>query len=138
MEVLHTSYIVKSKLKFIDADLEDPKTRNSYAQKTPTLTLPFLETKEGNISQSISIETFLSKKYKPEILGSNTFEKAKINQWIEFASCEIQNCAKELIYPIFKGKSENKGNNDNSTDKQLKKYLALLEKEFKKGNKYIM
>ena len=138
MEVLHTSYIVKSKLKFIDADLEDPKTRNSYAQKTPTLTLPFLETKEGNISQSISIETFLSKKYKPEILGSNTFEKAKINQWIEFASCEIQNCAKELIYPIFKGKIENKGNNDNSTDKQLKKYLALLEKEFKKGNKYIM
>ena len=92
--------------------------------------------KLGNISQSISIETFLSKKYKPEILGSNTFEKAKINQWIEFASCEIQNCAKELIYPIFKGKSENKGNNDNSTDKQLKKYLALLEKELKKGNKY--
>ena len=137
MEVLHTSYIVKSKLNFIDVDLEDHKTRNSYAQKTPTATLPFLETKEGNISQSISIEIFLSKKYKPEFLGSTVFERAKINQWIEFASCEIQNCNKDLIYPIFKGKTENK-QNDNTSDKKLKKYLALLEKEFKKGNKYII
>ena len=137
MEVLHTSYIVKSKLNFIDVDLEDHKTRNSYAQKTPTITLPFLETKEGNISQSISIEIFLSKKYKPEFLGSTVFERAKINQWIEFASCEIQNCNKDLIYPMFKGKSENKGN-DNLADKKLKKYLVLLEKEFKKGNKYII
>ena len=137
MEVLHTSYIVKSKLNFIDADLEDTKKRNSYAQKTPTTTLPFLETKNGNISESISIEIFLAKKNKPEILGSNVFERAKINQWIEFANCEIQNCAKELIYPIFKGKKpENKGN-DNE-DKKFKKYLSLLEKEFKKGNKYII
>ena len=137
MEVLHTSYIVKSKINFIDADLEDTKKRNTYAQKTPTTTLPFLETKNGNISESISIEIFLAKKHKPEILGSNAFEHAKINQWIEFANCEIQNCAKELIYPIFKGKKpENKGN-DNE-DKKFKKYLSLLEKEFKKGNKYII
>ena len=134
MEVLHTSYIVKSKINFIDADLEDTKKRNTYA---PTTTLPFLETKNGNISESISIEIFLAKKYKPEILGSNTFEHAKINQWIEFANCEIQNCAKELIYPIFKGKKpENKGNEND--DKKFKKYLSLLEKEFKRGNKYIM
>ena len=137
MEVLHTSYIVKSKINFIDADLEDTKKRNTYAQKTPTTTLPFLETKNGNISESISIEIFLAKKHKPEILGSNAFEHAKINQWIEFANCEIQNCAKELIYPIFKGKKpENKGNEND--DKKFKKYLSLLEKEFKKGNKYIM
>ena len=137
MEVLHTSYIVKSKINFIDADLEDTKKRNTYAQKTPTTTLPFLETKNGNISESISIEIFLAKKHKPEILGSNAFEHAKINQWIELANCEIQNCAKELIYPIFKGKKpENKGNENE--DKKFKKYLSLLEKEFKKGNKFIM
>ena len=137
MEVLHTSYIVKSKINFIDADLEDTKKRNTYAQKTPTTTLPFLETKNGNISESISIEIFLAKKHKPEILGSNAFEHAKINQWIEFANCEIQNCAKELIYPIFKGKKpENKGNENE--DKKFKKYISLLEKEFKKGNKFIM
>ena len=137
MEVLHTSYIVKSNLEFIDTDLEDIKTRNSYAQKTPTTTLPFLETKKGNISESISIEIFLAKNYKPEILGSNAFEHAKVNQWIEFANNEIQHCAKELIYPIFQGKKAEKQGSD-TEDKKLKKYLVLLEKEFKKGNKYII
>ena len=137
MEVLHTSYIVKAKINFIDTDLEDIQTRNGYAQKTPTTTLPFLETKKGNISESVSIEIFLAKKYKPEILGTNAFENAKINQWIEFANCEIQHCAKELIYPIFRGKKAEKQGNDNE-DKKLKKYLTLLEKEFKKGNKYIV
>ena len=137
MEVLHTSYIVKSPLTFIDADLEDMTTRNSYALKTPTTTLPFLQTNLGNISESIAIQIFLSKKYKPELLGTNVFERAKINQWIEFANCEIQNCAKELIYPIFQGKKNDNKDNDNS-DKKLKKYLIILEKEFKKGNKYIM
>ena len=137
MEVLHTSYIVKSPLTFIDADLEDMTTRNSYALKTPTTTLPFLETNSGNISESISIQIFLSKKNKPELLGTNAFERAKINQWIEFANCEIQNCAKELIYPIFQGKKNDNKDKDNS-DKNLKKNLILLEKEFKKGNKYIL
>ena len=137
MAVLHTSYIVKSPLVFIDADLEDVSKRNSYAIKTPTTTLPFLETNSGNISESNSIQIFLSKKYKPEILGTNMFERAKINQWIEFANCEIQNCAKELIYPIFKGKKNDIKENENS-DKKLKKNLILLEKEFKTGKKYIM
>ena len=137
MEVLHTSYIVKSKINFVDADLEDTAKRNSYAQKTPTTTLPFLQTKNGNISESISIEMFLAKKHKPEILGADAFERAKINQWIEFANCEIQNCAKELIYPIFRGKKPEIKGNDNE-DKKFKKYLVLLEKEFKKGNKYII
>ena len=114
MEILHLSNLVKSSLNFIDSDLEDIKTRNSYALKTPTSTLPFLETKKGNISESNSIEIFLAKKYKPDMLGKNIFENAKINQWIEFANCEIQNCAKELIYPIFQGKKPgNKEKNDN-------------------------
>jgi glutathione S-transferase len=108
MEILHTSNIIKSKLDFIDIDLEDINKRNKYAQKTPTATLPFLETKNGNISESKSIEIYLANKYKPDILGNNIFEKSKINQWIEFANCEIQNCINELIYPIFKGKKKKK------------------------------
>ena len=104
MEVLHTAFIIKAKMDFENADLEDVSKRNTYAQKTPTTTLPFLETEYGNISESMSIETFLAKKFKPELLGANLFQKAKVNQWIEFGSCEIQNCLKEIIYPIFSWK----------------------------------
>ena len=137
MEVLHTSFIIKAKLDFEDIDLENISKRNSYAQKTPTTTLPFLETPQGNISESISIETFLAKKYKPDLLGRNLFEKAKVNQWIEFGGCEIHNCLREIIYPIFNWKEFNKELHDNA-NKKLKQYIILLEKELNHGKKYIL
>jgi len=108
MEILHISNIIKSKIDFTDVDLEDINKRNKYAQKIPTDTLPFLETKNCNISESKSIKIYLANKYKPDVLGINIFEKAKINKWIEFANCEIQNYINELIYTIFKGKKKKK------------------------------
>ena len=137
MEVLHTAYIIKAKIDFENADFDDLSKRDSYAEKTPTATLPFLETEYGNISESISIETFLAKKYKPELLGENMFEKAKVNQWIEFGACEIQRCLKEIIYPIFQWKEYNKELADSENNK-LKKYLLVLEKELSHGKKYIL
>jgi len=137
MEVLHTSFLVKAKIDFEDTDLEDVNKRNSYAQRTPTTTLPFLETKEGNISESLSIETFLANKFKPDLLGSNTFERAKVNQWIEFASCEIQKCLQDIIYPIFNWREYNKEASDES-NKKLKQYIIILEKELSDGKKYIL
>ena len=137
MEVLHTSYLIKAKILLEDADLEDVSKRNTYAQRTPTTTLPFLETPQGNISESISIETFLIKKYKPDLLGTNIFERAKINQWIEFGSCEIQQCQKEIIYPIFNWKELNKELADKA-NKKLRKNILILEKELSHGKKYIL
>ena len=137
MEVLHTSYLIKAKILFEDADLEDVSKRNTYAQRTPTTTLPFLETPQGNISESISIETFLINKYKPDLLGTNTFERAKINQWIEFGSCEIQQCQKEIIYPIFNWKELNKELADKA-NKKLRKNIIILEKQLSHGKKYIL
>ena len=137
MEVLHTSFLAKAKIDFEDTDLEDVDKRNSYAQRTPTTTLPFLETNEGNISESLSIETFLAKKFKPDLLGSSIFERAKVNQWIEFSSCEIQKCLQDIIYPIFNWKEYNKELSDES-NKKLKQYMIILEKELSNGNKYIL
>jgi len=137
MEVLHTAYLIKAKIDFEDADLEDVSKRNTYAQKTPTTTLPFLETEYGNISESISIETFLATKFKPELLGTNTFERAKVNQWIDFGTCEIQKCLQEIIYPIFSWKEFNKELADLES-KKLKQYILILEKELNHGKKYIL
>ena len=137
MEVLHTSYIIKANIIFEDSDLEDISKRNTYAQRTPTTTLPFLETPEGNISESISIETFLANKFRPELLGTNIMERAKVNQWIEFAACEIQKCLKEIIYPIFNWKEFNKEKADNA-NKKIKEYILILEKQLNHGKKYIL
>ena len=137
MEILHTAYVTKAKIDFENADFGDFSKRNSYAEKTPTTTLPFLETEYGNISESVSIETFLARNYQPELLGGNLFEKAKVNQWIEFASCEIQRSLKEIIYPIFQWKEYDKKLAD-SENQKIKKYLLVLEKELGHDKKYIL
>ena len=137
MEVLHTSYLIKAKILFEDADIENISKRNSYSHKTPTTTLPFLETPQGNISESISIETFLINKYKPDLLGITILERAKVNQWIEFASCEIQKCQQEIIFPIFNWKEINKEMADKA-NKKLKQYIGILEKQLSHGKKYIL
>lgn len=137
MEVLHTAYILKADINFEDADLEDTEKRNTYAQKTPTSTLPFLETPNGNIAESNSIEYFLINKYNPELLGKTNFEKAKINQWIQFCSCEIKKCLQEIIFPIFNWREVNK-ELAGRADKNLDKYLSTLEKELNHGNKYLL
>ena len=52
----------------------------------------------------------------------------KINQWIEFATCEINNCQKSIIYPIF-GWNEFSKEKFEKENKKLKEYLNILEKE---------
>ena len=94
MSILHTIYISDANCIFKNLDLEDFETRKSNALKIPTITFPFLETKEGNISETNFILFYLAKQYKKNLLGKNSFENAKINQWIEFATCEINNCQK--------------------------------------------
>jgi len=136
MEILHTINILGVKIPLEEINLEEKEKRNSLVQKTPTTTFPFLQTEQGNISQSNSIIYYLTKKYKPELLGETPFEKAKILQWIEFANCEINKCNKSIIYPIFGWTDFNKENFDND-NKKIKELLNIVEKALEK-NEYIV
>ncbi len=133
MEILHTINLTGANCSFVNVDLHDLKTRNSLVLKTPTATLPFLETNNGNISQSTAIEYYLCSKYKPELLGTNEFEKAKVSQWIEFGGCEINRCIKSIIYPIFGWAPycKEKADEDNTN---IKKYLKIIENNLTKSN----
>jgi glutathione S-transferase len=133
MEILHTINLTGANCSFVNVDLHDLKTRNSLVLKTPTATLPFLETNNGNISQSTAIEYYLCSKYKPELLGTNEFEKAKVSQWIEFGGCEINRCIKSIIYPIFGWAPycKEKADEDNIN---IKKYLKIIENNLTKSN----
>ena len=118
MSILHTIYISGNKIPFKNIDLSDEISRQNYILKTPTITLPFLETDNGNISQTNSILYYIASKYNSNLIGKDAFENAKMYQWIEFASCEINKCQKEIIYPIFGWKEYdkdlyNKANNKN-------------------------
>ena len=80
MEILHTINIIKANIKLENIDLEDTEKRSTYVLKTPTTTFPFLEIENGNISESHAIQYYLCEKYKPELLGENILERAKVNQ----------------------------------------------------------
>jgi len=136
MEILHIINILGKDIPLENIKLEEKEKRNSLVQKTPTTTFPFLETQKGNISQSNSIIYYLCQKYKPDLLGENAFEKAKIIQWIEFANCEILRCNKSIIYPIFGWNNLNKEEFD-KCNKDIKDHLMLIEKELEK-NEFIV
>ena len=105
MELLHVINLSKANIPLTNIALNDNESRISLAKNSPTITLPYLETEKGNISQSGAIINYICSKYCPELLGQNLFEKAKINQWVEFANCEIARSAKALIYPYFRRKN---------------------------------
>ena len=135
MEILQIVKLTGAKVDLENTSLGDTEKRNSLVLKTPTITLPFLETNQGNISESKAIEYYLCSKFKPELLGGNVFEKAKINQWIEFGCCELNRCNKSIIYPIF-GWNDFCKESFNRDNQKLKDYLKIIENELSK-KKYI-
>ena len=136
MKILHIKNILNIDLPLESINLEEKEKRNSLVQRTPTTTFPFLETSNGNISQSTAIIYYLCQKYKQELLGENPFEKGKIMQWIEFANCEILRCNKSIIYPIF-GWSEFIKEDYDKNNNKLKEYLRLMDTNLEK-NEFIV
>ena len=136
MASLHGMYTSGANCVFENIDLADIETRKSVVTKTPTNTLPFLETAEGNLSETNAILYYFAQKYKKDLLGKDTLENAKINQWIQFAACELSRSQKALVYPIF-GWSDYCKESADKENNNIKNYLRILDKELK-GKKYIV
>ena len=100
--------------------------KNSLVKKNQTLTFPFLETKDGNISQSNAIEYYICKKYKPQLLGNTIFQRAKINQWIQYIRTEINEKFYNLIY-------QDNNELENAISFEQYKILNLIENELSKN-----
>ena len=136
MASLHGMYVSGANCIFENIDLADIETRQNIATKTPTTTLPFLETEDGNLSETNAILFYFAQKYKNDLLGQNNFETAKINQWIEFGSCELNRCQKAIIYPMF-GWNEFSRESFDKENAKIKDYLKILEKELE-GKNYLV
>ena len=135
-EVLHVIELTKAPIELLNVDWDDQKARKILVAKSPTRTFPFLEIEEGVLSESQTIEEYLATKYKVELLGQNEMQKAKVRQWIDFASFELDYCAKEIIHPIFGWKQYNKESADQANSK-LKEFMRTLEKQINE-KKYIL
>lgn len=101
--------------------------RQELKTNTPTGTFPYLVTPQGNVSESIAIIQYLAESNKPEMLGSNAWEKAQVRAWTEFANTEIGTQNRSLIYPLWGFMEYNKVAADAATV-ALKQHLETLNK----------
>ena len=135
-EVLHVVELSKAPVELENIDWDDKEKRNTLVTKSPTGTFPFLETTEGVLSESRAIENYLAEKYKAELLGQGEMQKAQVKQWVDFASFEIYECSKSLVYPIFGWKQYCKEDADKSNNR-IKDLLKVLDTQLKDKN-YIL
>eukprot|EP01099_Mayorella_cantabrigiensis_P007537 TRINITY_DN669_c0_g3_i1.p1 TRINITY_DN669_c0_g3~~TRINITY_DN669_c0_g3_i1.p1 ORF type:complete len:411 (+),score=117.53 TRINITY_DN669_c0_g3_i1:72-1304(+) len=94
--------------KYLGVDIEtvdfkmgtDNKTKE-FLQLNPLGKVPVLKTPEGPIFESHAILRFLAQKGKRNLMGKTPYEAAIVDQWMEFASTQIEPPASTWLYPIW-------------------------------------
>jgi elongation factor 1-gamma len=68
----------------------DSPQKPDLLQRSPTGTLPVLQTSQGYLSESHAICVYINDTANGTLMGSNALERAQVLQWGEFVTCEIQ------------------------------------------------
>jgi glutathione S-transferase len=58
--------------------------------------MPILETSRGKVTSTDSILRFLAKSSK-KMYGENTWERAEVDQWLEYLSVQVSLPVREII-----------------------------------------
>merc|ERR1711957_1103546 len=110
--------------------------RDTLKQNTKTGTFPYLVTPHGNISEAFAITKYLLNNYAPQMMGESPFEKAQINQWVEYSHQELSRNHRALLSPIFGHLEFDKESSDKGL-KEVKEFLKCVDVQLK-GKKYLM
>jgi len=102
----------------------DNKTPEFLA-KNPLGKVPVLETDEGALFESNAIARHLARLSETSLFGSNEYEEALVNQWIDFAASEIDLPAGVWLYPIL-GYIEFNAEATNLAKGDIRKVLQIL------------
>lgn len=97
-----------------------------FLKKNPTGKVPVLETDKGTISESNAIARYIAREGKPEFYGKSNIETGLIDQWIDFASSEIELAAYAWIFPI-QGVIPNNFQATKKAQEDIKKVLSILD-----------
>ena len=110
--------------------------RETLKNNSKTATFPYLETPHGVISEAYAITKYLLNNFNSTMMGDSAFERAQINQWVEYSHQELSRHHRALLYPIFGHGEFNKEASDKGL-KELKEFLKMVEVQLK-GKKYLM
>lgn len=106
-----------------------------YLAKHPLGKVPLLETPEGPIYESNAILRYFARKHNA-LYGSNAFEAAQVDQWLDFLNSDIDNQVITTILMLAQWYPPNKDTFDDAK-KHLKAVSKVLESALK-GKKYLV
>lgn len=93
--------------KYLNIELEIPPFKYgvdnhsaSFLELNPLGQIPVLETPEGPLCESNAICRYLAR-LKGKLYGSNLYETALIDQWLDFASTQILPAAMTWVMPVL-------------------------------------
>lgn len=81
---------------------EEERKAPEHIKKFGHTKCPALETPEGNVTESVAIAKFFAR-HAPQhnLLGSNSWEEAQVDQWLAFAHTSLLAHAFNVIPAIF-------------------------------------
>lgn len=136
MRVLAAARFAGAPVKLENVNWGDEERRNQLRTKSSTQTFPYLQTTEGTISQSYAIIQYFADAYNQNLLGTNTWERAQVDQWVDFAQLELAKNTPDCVYPIFGFRDYVKENSDNA-QKNFRETLRLLDTHLE-GKTYVV
>jgi len=85
----------------VETQLGQNANAKEFAAKSPMGKVPVLETKEGNIFEANAIARYLARVSKGQLYGSNDFQASLIDQYLDFATNDVELPGAVWIYPIL-------------------------------------
>jgi len=85
----------------VESDTTAQANSKEILAKSPLGKVPVLETKEGSIFEANAITRYIARLGKGHLYGSNDFEAGQIEQFIDFASNDVELPGSVWVFPIL-------------------------------------
>jgi len=118
--------------KYVGVEIETPafemgkdNKSQDFMSKFPVGKVPVLECPDGPIFESNAIARHVARQGAEKIYGANAYEASLIDQWIDFASNEVELPSAAWLYPILDIVPENR-EATNKAKGDIRKALDIL------------
>jgi len=125
-----------AKVEEVIIDAKNPKDVE-LRNKVPSQTLPILETDDNKfLGTTASIVNYIASVHKPELLGANAFDQAKVDMWMNIIFTELHPLAHTLGMHVF-GQIEVEANEHAYIYGLMKEQVKMINNQLKQKKFFI-
>ncbi len=112
----------------LDSGLGTPEGRAKYAEIFPGAMVPYLIDGDVKLFESMAINMYLASKYKPELLPTDVYGRALVDQWSYWAITNLQpQLLKVMMNTTFLPEDQRQPSEVEAGRKGAARYLEQLE-----------